>query len=159
MSASLIGHSGSSAFRLSTATVSMSLAGSCFSSELAPLRLDFFQKPPSPPVAFRDAGAGRQKIFETDPAFRRTSLPRCDRSFRIQKIAAFGGGVKMEFSKSKKGGGGSLDGRIEFKNAPTGSLRLLGRHAPPRPRPAETRQYVSSTADGRRPSMSHWPPC
>src|SRR5262249_48649394 len=36
MSASLIGHSGSSAFRLSTTTVSMSLAGSCFSSESAP---------------------------------------------------------------------------------------------------------------------------
>ena len=32
--ASLIGRSGSSAFRLSTAVVSMSLAGSCFSSEL-----------------------------------------------------------------------------------------------------------------------------
>src|ERR1700704_7095895 len=36
MSASLIGHSGSSAFRLSTTTVSMSLTGSCFSSESAP---------------------------------------------------------------------------------------------------------------------------
>src|SRR5262245_63490133 len=36
MSASLIGHLGSSAFRLSTASVSMSLAGSCFSSESAP---------------------------------------------------------------------------------------------------------------------------
>jgi hypothetical protein len=37
MSASLIGHLGSSTFRLSTtATVSMSLAGSCFSSESAP---------------------------------------------------------------------------------------------------------------------------
>src|SRR5262249_24351564 len=35
MSASLIGHSGSSAFRLYTTTVSMSLAGSCFSSESA----------------------------------------------------------------------------------------------------------------------------
>jgi hypothetical protein len=36
-SASLIGHLGSSTFRLSTtATVSMSLAGSCFSSESAP---------------------------------------------------------------------------------------------------------------------------
>jgi hypothetical protein len=35
MSASLIGHSGSSAFRLSAATVSMSLTGSCFSSESA----------------------------------------------------------------------------------------------------------------------------
>ena len=35
MSASLIGHSGSSAFRLSTTTVSMSLTGSCFSSESA----------------------------------------------------------------------------------------------------------------------------
>src|SRR3989440_9740321 len=35
-SASLIGHSGSSAFRLSTTTVSMSLTGSCFSSESAP---------------------------------------------------------------------------------------------------------------------------
>jgi hypothetical protein len=35
-SASLIGHWRSSAFRLSTATVSMSLAGSCFSSESAP---------------------------------------------------------------------------------------------------------------------------
>src|SRR5947207_1089655 len=36
MSASPIGHSGSSAFRLSTTTVSMSLTGSCFSSESAP---------------------------------------------------------------------------------------------------------------------------
>src|SRR5476649_2896139 len=36
MSASLIGRLGSSAFRLSIATVSMSLAGSCFSSESAP---------------------------------------------------------------------------------------------------------------------------
>ena len=36
MSASLIGRSGSSAFRLSTTTVSMSLTGSCFSSESAP---------------------------------------------------------------------------------------------------------------------------
>ena len=36
MSASLIGRFGSSAFRLSTTTVSMSLAGSCFSSESAP---------------------------------------------------------------------------------------------------------------------------
>jgi hypothetical protein len=35
ISASLIGHSGSSAFRLSTTTVSMSLTGSCFSSESA----------------------------------------------------------------------------------------------------------------------------
>ena len=34
--ASLIGRSGSSAFRLSTTPVSMSLAGSCFSSESAP---------------------------------------------------------------------------------------------------------------------------
>jgi len=36
MSASLIGRLRSSAFRLSTATVSMSLTGSCFSSESAP---------------------------------------------------------------------------------------------------------------------------
>src|SRR4029434_9499964 len=36
MSASLIGRLGSSAFRLSTTTVSMSLAGSCFSSDSAP---------------------------------------------------------------------------------------------------------------------------
>jgi hypothetical protein len=35
-SASLIGRLGSSIFRLSTTTVSMSLAGSCFSSESAP---------------------------------------------------------------------------------------------------------------------------
>src|SRR5258705_446250 len=35
-SASLIGRLGSSAFRLSTTTVSMSLTGSCFSSESAP---------------------------------------------------------------------------------------------------------------------------
>jgi hypothetical protein len=34
--ASLIGRSGSSTFRLSTTTVSMSLTGSCFSSESAP---------------------------------------------------------------------------------------------------------------------------
>jgi hypothetical protein len=36
MSASLIGHFWSSTFRLSTTAVSMSLAGSCFSSESAP---------------------------------------------------------------------------------------------------------------------------
>ena len=36
ISASLIGRLGSSAFRLSTTTVSTSLAGSCFSSESAP---------------------------------------------------------------------------------------------------------------------------
>src|ERR1700745_2086742 len=36
MSASLIGRLGSSAFRLSTSTVSMSLPRSCFSSESAP---------------------------------------------------------------------------------------------------------------------------
>ena len=36
MTASLIGRSGSSAFRLSTTAVSMSLAGSCFSTESAP---------------------------------------------------------------------------------------------------------------------------
>jgi hypothetical protein len=36
MSASLIGRSGSSAFRLSTGAVSTSLAGSCFSSESTP---------------------------------------------------------------------------------------------------------------------------
>src|ERR1700733_7808625 len=36
MSASLIGRLGSSAFRLSIATVSTSLTGSCFSSESAP---------------------------------------------------------------------------------------------------------------------------
>ena len=39
MSASLIGHSGSSAFRLSTTTVSMSLTGSRFSSDSAPRAL------------------------------------------------------------------------------------------------------------------------
>src|ERR1035441_7456300 len=36
MSASLIGHLGSSTFRLSTTAMSMSLAASCFSSESAP---------------------------------------------------------------------------------------------------------------------------
>ena len=36
LSASLIGRSGSSTFRLSTTAVSMSPAGSCFSSESAP---------------------------------------------------------------------------------------------------------------------------
>jgi hypothetical protein len=36
MSASLIGRLGSSTFRLSTTAVSMSLTGSCFSSESAP---------------------------------------------------------------------------------------------------------------------------
>ena len=36
MSASLIGRLGSSTFRLSAAAVSMSLTGSCFSSESAP---------------------------------------------------------------------------------------------------------------------------
>ena len=36
MSASLIGHSGLNTFRLSTSAVSMSLAGSRFSSESAP---------------------------------------------------------------------------------------------------------------------------
>ena len=45
-SASLIGRLGSSAFRLSTTTVSMSLTGSCFSSEsaLRPLYGAFFVK-------------------------------------------------------------------------------------------------------------------
>src|SRR6266700_6034360 len=38
---SLIGHSGSSAFRLSTTTVSMSLTGSCFSNR--PFRVKRFQ--------------------------------------------------------------------------------------------------------------------
>src|SRR5256886_10896831 len=42
MSASLIGHSGSSAFRLSTTTVSMSLTGSCFFSN-RPFRVKRFQ--------------------------------------------------------------------------------------------------------------------
>src|SRR5262249_27978692 len=41
-SASLIGHSGSSAFRLSTTTVSMSLTGSCFFSN-RPFRVKRFQ--------------------------------------------------------------------------------------------------------------------
>ena len=36
MSASLIGRLGSSTFRLSTTAVSISLAGSCFSSDAAP---------------------------------------------------------------------------------------------------------------------------
>ena len=40
MSASLIGRFGSSAFRLSTSTVSMSLAGSCFSSDSAQHRAE-----------------------------------------------------------------------------------------------------------------------
>jgi hypothetical protein len=40
MSASLIDHWGSSTFRLSTAVVSMSLAGSRFSSESAPASID-----------------------------------------------------------------------------------------------------------------------
>src|SRR5262245_39522022 len=52
--------------------------------------------------------AGRQKILETDPALlRRTPFLMRDQLFRIQKITAFGGGVKMQFSKSKKGGRGA----------------------------------------------------
>jgi len=53
MSASLIGRLGSSTFRLSTTAVSMSLAGSCFSSESAhrPLYGAFFVK------KFKDGGA------------------------------------------------------------------------------------------------------
>src|SRR6266498_1783422 len=42
MSASLIGHSGSSALRLSTTTVSMSLTGSCFFSN-RPFRVKRFE--------------------------------------------------------------------------------------------------------------------
>ena len=51
--ASLIGRFGSSAFRLSTSAVSMSLAGSCFSSDSAPGPLygAFFVK------KFKDGGA------------------------------------------------------------------------------------------------------
>jgi hypothetical protein len=50
---------------------------------------------------------GRQKIFETDPAlFRRTPFPACVSMFGIQKIAAFRGGARGKFSKSKKGGWG-----------------------------------------------------
>jgi hypothetical protein len=49
---------------------------------------------------------GAPKIYETDPAqFRRTPFLMCDRLFRIQKIAAFGGGVKRDFSKAKRGVG------------------------------------------------------
>jgi hypothetical protein len=49
MSASLIGRLGSSAFRLSTTTVSMSLAGSCFSSESAP-GLSLLRSPTGPGI-------------------------------------------------------------------------------------------------------------
>src|SRR5258706_15057903 len=45
-SPSLIGHLGSSAFRLSTTTVSMSLTGSCFSSESAPGALPSWDSSP-----------------------------------------------------------------------------------------------------------------
>ena len=69
MSASLIGRSGSSAFRLSTTTtVSMSLAGSCFSSEsaLRPFHRGIRRRggiifgsalPPPRPVALTKRGA------------------------------------------------------------------------------------------------------
>src|SRR5664280_899136 len=68
MSASLIGHLGSSAFRLSTTTMSMSLTGSCFSSESAPRPFHHGGARPMSPerahVDGRDYGApGHQSSF------------------------------------------------------------------------------------------------
>ena len=69
MSASLIGHSGSSAFGLSTTTVSMSLTGSCFSSESAPGAL----------VSW-DSRTRWNNLFTAAPAHRRAdSVSFCDR--------------------------------------------------------------------------------
>ena len=70
MSASLIGHSGSSAFRLTTTTVlSMSLTGSCFSSESAPGAL----------VSW-DSRTRGNNLFTPRPAHRRAnSVFFCDR--------------------------------------------------------------------------------
>jgi hypothetical protein len=63
-----VGHAGSSAFRLSTITVSMSLTGSCFSSESAPgpfhhgIRDEVEQSLPRP---YRDGTAGRGRPLES----------------------------------------------------------------------------------------------
>ena len=91
MSASLIGRSGSSAFRLSTAAVSMSLTGSCFSSESAPRPLygAFFVKEfasvahlfPSEWIS-ESVSSSRPRIADVDArrscqGWRRTNLAAC----------------------------------------------------------------------------------
>src|SRR5262245_13602144 len=66
--------------------------------------------------------AGRQKSLKrTQRYFDVPPFQMCDRLFRIEKIAAFAGGVKSKVSKSKRGGwgAGSLEGSgIEFRSAP-----------------------------------------
>ena len=66
MSASLIGRLGSSTFRLSTTAVSMSLAGSCFSSESAhrPFHYGFEDEVPSKAASYRFFS---QLAFPADP--------------------------------------------------------------------------------------------
>src|SRR5262249_49050137 len=73
-----------------------------------------------------------------------------DRLFRIEKIAAFGGGVKCNSQNPKRGGGGFPRGgnRVQKCSHRQSSLIRLGPHAPPRPRLAETRQVDSRLTGG-----------
>src|SRR5262245_39664402 len=69
---------------------------------------------------------GSQKIFETDPPY--FDVPpflMCDQLFRIEKIAAFGGGAKSQFSKSKKGGGGGSISSGRVRNSIIDRMALL----------------------------------
>jgi hypothetical protein len=61
-----------------------------------------------PPAAFRILARGAKKSLKrTRPYFDVPPFPDERSIFRIEKIVAFGGGVKMQFSKSKKGGRGA----------------------------------------------------
>jgi len=75
MSASLIGHSVSSAFRLSATTVLMLLAGSCFSSESAPR-----------PFHYGIRGRGGTIFWSTLPSDERQVQPTL-RTHRIHRPA------------------------------------------------------------------------
>ena len=96
MSASLLGRLGSSAFRLSTATVSMSLAGSCFSPESAPRLFCLFAASTIPGRSTRYF-AQRQKYGVSMPAI--SQLMSAFGTKRTSPVAlhvsAFGGRADM----------------------------------------------------------------
>src|SRR5262245_28169149 len=95
------------------------------------------RRAPLPPAAFRTLARGAKKSLKrTRPYFDVPPFLMCDRMFRIEKIAAFGGGVLRQISKSKKGGVG---GGNRVQKCPYQQSSLP--HAPPRPRLAETRQF------------------
>src|ERR1700688_1007718 len=88
MSASLIGHSGSSTFRLSINAVSMSLTGSCFSSESAPR-----------PFHHRIRGRGGTISTAALPSIKRQAKRTCElTSSIVPRGTSFHRSVELEFS-------------------------------------------------------------